>query len=74
MKKIDEHKLARMPLGKAAAFVAKETGCPKPALSTLISWATKGVKGVRLDAERFGNRWYSRPASILDFHCKVAIE
>ncbi|MEB3209585.1 MAG: hypothetical protein VKK63_11830 [Synechococcus sp.] len=68
MSTVENHSLVRMPLSKAAAFLARETGSPKPALSTLIRWATRGCHGVQLRAEKFGARWYVQPASLLEFH------
>lgn len=57
-----------LPIAKAAAVWARFTGGPRPDKATLIRWATKGLRGHRLRAERFGTRWYCRPSALRDFH------
>ena len=57
-----------LPIAKASAAWAAFTGGPRPDKCTLIRWATKGVRGHRLRAERFGTRWYCRPSALVEFH------
>jgi hypothetical protein len=55
-------------LNRVAAYWSQITGTPRPHRGTVIRWATKGVKGVRLRAERLAGRWYASPEAVLDFH------
>lgn len=72
MPKIDHHLLCRMPAAAAAALWAESRGVQPPGRQTLIRWITHGVHGIRLNAERYGNRWYCRPADVLHFHTRLA--
>jgi hypothetical protein len=63
-----ENANTHLPIAKAAAAWARFTGGPRPDKCTLIRWATKGVRGHRLRAERFGTRWYCRPSALVEFH------
>lgn len=57
-----------LSMNRVAALWAKHTGTPRPHRATVIRWATKGVKGIRLQAERLGGRWYSTDDAVIDFH------
>ncbi len=57
-----------LPIHRVAAMWSKMTGTPRPHRGTLIRWATKGVKGHRLHAERLGGRWYATPEAVAEFH------
>jgi hypothetical protein len=37
-----------------------------------VRWITSGVRGIRLNAERYGVRWYCRPADIVQFHARLS--
>ena len=52
---------------EAAAEWAKMTGAGRPHRGTLIRWATRGVRGVRLKARRFLGRWYTTADALEDF-------
>ncbi len=71
MAKIDNHMLCRMPAGRAAAIWAADRGVPPPPRATIVRWITAGIGGVRLRAERYGRRWYCRPADVLHFHAQL---
>lgn len=60
--------LRLLPMHRVAAMWSKMTGTPRPHRGTLIRWATKGVKGHRLHAERLGGRWYATPEAVAEFH------
>lgn len=70
--KIEKYLLCRMPAASAAALWAEERGVPPPPRATLVRWITAGVMGVRLNAERYGCRWFCRPADIVHFHSRLA--
>ncbi len=72
MPEIDRHLLVRMPARKAAALWAKSRGLPPPSRATVVRWITTGIRGMRLQAERFGARWFCRPADVLHFHTRLA--
>ena len=57
-----------LPMNRVAALWSKITGTPRPHRGTVIRWSTKGVKGIRLRAERLGGRWYASRDAVLDFH------
>ena len=57
-----------LSMHRVAAMWSRMTGTPRPHRGTLIRWATKGVKGHRLHAERLGGRWYATPEAVADFH------
>ncbi len=59
---------AALGLNQAAREWARLTGTTKPHRSTLLRWATRGVRGVRLAAERAGNSWAITPAALAEFH------
>jgi len=44
--------------------IRKETGCSKPAI---LQWIVRGVGGVRLKAQKFGNNWKARRCDLEDF-------
>ena len=69
---IDNHLLCRMPAGRAAALWATSRRVPPPPRATLVRWITKGVRGIRLNAERYGVRWFCRPADIVQFHARLS--
>lgn len=60
-----------MSMERAAAWWARRSGAPRPHRSTLIRWATRGVNGTRLRAERAGGRWYVTEAALVEFHRKL---
>ena len=62
-----KHSQVPMSLDRAATFWARITGHKKVHRATLNRWATKGVKGHRLQAERFGGRWFVRPSALREF-------
>jgi hypothetical protein len=68
---IDRHLLCRMPVARAAGLWATSRGVPPPSRATVVRWITTGVHGIRLNAERFGVRWYCRPADIVHFHSRL---
>ncbi len=57
----------RIDMQAAAAYWAKITGTPRPHRGTLIRWATKGVRGRRLQAEPLAGRWYTTTDAVDDF-------
>lgn len=57
-----------LPMNRVAALWSKITGTPRPHRGTCIRWSTKGVKGIRLRAERLAGRWYASREAVLDFH------
>lgn len=59
-------------LEKGAAIWARLTGVPRPHRATVLRWCTKGVKGNRLRAERFGGRWFTSQAAIEEFLRKAS--
>lgn len=61
------NELQPVTLEKGAAIWAKLTGVPRPHRATLLRWATRGVKGHRLQAERLAGRWYTTPRAIEEF-------
>jgi hypothetical protein len=69
---IDKHLLCRMPAGRAAALWAASRRVPAPPRATLVRWITSGVRGIRLNAERYGVRWYCRPADIVQVHARLS--
>lgn len=71
MAAIDKHLLCRMPATRAAALWAASRRMPAPSRATVVRWITAGVGGVRLNAERFGIRWFCRPADIVHFHARI---
>jgi hypothetical protein len=66
--KSPKHLLVRMPLARAVALWAEHLGVEPPARATATRWIHDGIDGVRLRAERFGRRWFCRPADVLAFH------
>jgi len=61
----------RLSIEAAATWWARRSGTPKPHRATLIRWATRGVRGIRLPAERVGGRWYVTEAGLLEFHRRL---
>jgi len=59
--------LERIDMHAAAGYWAAVTGTPRPHRSTLIRWATRGVRGLRLRAEALAGRWYTTRDDIDDF-------
>jgi len=57
-----------MKISRAAFFWSRVTGSPLPHRATLIRWIQRGVRGVRLKGERYGNLYYVRPCDIAAFH------
>jgi len=56
-----------LPVNRAAAHWAAITGTPRPHRSSLIRWATKGVRGIRLRGEHIAGRWYVSEQAIEEF-------
>jgi hypothetical protein len=65
---LDQPAPKRIPMQDAARLWSRITGVPRPHRATLIRWATRGVKGTRLRAERLGGRWWTTPDDVRDFH------
>jgi hypothetical protein len=61
----------RITMQAAAAYWAKITGAPRPHRGTLIRWATKGVRGLRLEAEPLAGRWYTTTDAVEEFHRRM---
>jgi hypothetical protein len=57
----------KISITQGAAYWARITGAPRPHRSTLIRWATKGVRGQRLQAEPLAGRWFTTEPAIDDF-------
>ena len=57
----------RIDMQAAAAYWARITGTPRPHRGTLIRWATKGVRGRRLQAEPLAGRWYTTTDAVDEF-------
>ena len=62
------HDKCRMPLAKAAALWAQRHGIDAPARAKVQRWVRRGLRGVRLNAELFGGRFYNRPVDFENFH------
>ncbi len=71
MPKPDDHLLCRMPAVRAAALWAASRGLSPPSRATVVRWITRGVHGIRLAAERYGGRWYCRPADVVHLHARL---
>ena len=59
--------LPKISMNEGAAYWARITGAPRPHRCTLIRWATKGVRGQRLQAEPLAGRWFTTEPAIDDF-------
>ena len=57
-----------LPITAAARWWARQSGTPRPHKATLIRWATRGIRGHRLRAERHGGRWFVSVAALETFH------
>lgn len=57
-----------MSMERAAAWWADRSHTPRPHRQTLIRWATRGVRGTRLKAERRGGRWFVTDEALVEFH------
>lgn len=57
-----------MSMERAAAWWADRSSTPRPHRQTLIRWATRGVRGTRLRAERRGGRWFVTDEALVEFH------
>jgi len=57
-----------MSMERAAAWWADRSRTPRPHRQTLIRWATRGVRGTRLQAERRGGRWFVTEEALVEFH------
>lgn len=62
-----------IPMNRVAVLWSKITGTPRRHRATFIRWATRGVKGVRLRAERLGGRWFATPEAVIDFHRQLTV-
>jgi hypothetical protein len=56
-----------LSLRAAADWIACHTGVKKPHASTMTRWATRGVKGVRLQVTRVGAKLWTTPGSLAEF-------
>ena len=63
----------RIDMQAAAAYWARITGTPRPHRGTLIRWATKGVRGRRLQAEPLAGRWYTTTDAVENFLRQVSL-
>lgn len=54
-------------LAKAAAWIAERTGDRRPNISTLHRWATRGVRGVRLETVAVGHVRYTSVGAVQRF-------
>jgi hypothetical protein len=54
-------------LVKAAAWIAERTGGRRPNISTLHRWATRGVRGVRLETVAVGHVRYTSIEAVRRF-------
>lgn len=61
----------RITMQDAAAYWAKISGAPRPHRCTLIRWATRGVRGLRLEAEPLAGRWYTTTDAVDEFHRRM---
>jgi hypothetical protein len=62
---------AAMSMIDAAKWLAAMTGGPRPHAHTVLRWATKGIRGQRLRAERIGGRWFVTPQALAEFHRRI---
>jgi hypothetical protein len=60
--------MTAMSMERAAAWWADRSHTPRPHRQTLIRWATRGVQGTRLRAERRGYRWFVTEEALVEFH------
>lgn len=56
-----------MPLREAVTFYYGNS----PEQSTIIRWAVRGVKGVRLAAKRRGSRWFTTVRAVEEFQSAI---
>ena len=63
--------MTAMSMERAAAWWADRSHTPRPHRQTLIRWATRGVRGTRLRAERRGWRWFVTEDALVDFHRRM---
>ena len=63
--------MTAMTMERAAAWWAGRTHTPRPHRQTLIRWATRGVQGTRLRAERRGYRWFVTEDALVEFHRRM---
>lgn len=56
-----------LTLNEAAAWIATETGCRRPHVSTLLRWILKGVRGERLPARRVGSKYWVHARDLAGF-------
>jgi len=57
----------KISMNQGAAYWASITGAPRPHRGTLIRWAIRGCRGMRLRAEPLAGRWYTTEAAIEEF-------
>lgn len=58
-------------LQEAAQFVAETTGARRPHINTVLRWARKGVRGVKLDAVRVGRTFWTTRHAVAAFLAKL---
>ena len=54
-------------LSEAATFIAQTTGCRRPHVNTILRWAMKGVRGVRMHSVRVGRTHWTTHAAVTQF-------
>lgn len=61
----------RLTIEQAAGWWARESKTPRPHKATIIRWATRGVRGRRLQAEFISGRWWVEQDALRRFHREV---
>jgi hypothetical protein len=61
-------------LAKAAAWIADRTGGRRPNISTLHRWATRGVRGVKLETVAVGHVRYTSIEAVRRFLSAKPVE
>lgn len=56
-----------MSLREAAQWIANHMGVPAPNPSTVNRWVVHGVRGVRLEAQRVGAKFWTSPNNVARF-------
>jgi hypothetical protein len=60
-----------LTIEQAAAWWAQQSRTPRPHKATIIRWATRGVRGRRLQAEFISGRWWVTQDALRRFHREV---
>lgn len=56
-----------MTLNEASQWIASQTGCRKPHVSTILRWVLKGVRGEKLRAKRVGAKHWTTTQDLAQF-------